>query len=91
MSDVQTENAAFVAPAPGLENAEHTPATLVDPNAPLPAAVATAAAIIEGDTGPLDLAYVRAELDAVLFGIRSGVSNGIERVQSLIRHVESKL
>lgn len=36
-------------------------------------------------------AYVREELLAVVFGIKSGVNNGVERAESLIRHIESLL
>ena len=40
---------------------------------------------------PLEPAYVRAELDAVRFSIVSGVSNGLERIASLMRYIDARI
>lgn len=102
MSDVQTENAPVTQPEPGLEAGGHTestqenpPVTPVDPTLPVDAGAPQSAPAdlppaVPGVTDST-MSYIREELLAVVFGIKSGVNNGIERAESLIRHVESLL
>lgn len=107
MSDVQADSPPVTVPAPGLESDGHTesptenpPVTPVDPalSADAPAAPAefTPADAAPSSTEPEgvkipDSSYIASELDAVVFGITSGVNNGIERVKSLIRYVEQHI
>jgi hypothetical protein len=89
MSDVQANDAA------ALDEAAVN-ATIVHVDANMPPADAAPADEHAADAAPAvdhatHFSYVRDELDAIAFGIVSGVNNGVERVRSLIRHVESLL
>lgn len=107
MSDIQAELplAPLTPPAPGLENETHTEAGLIAPapeappvgqEAPAPvldapAAVVAASVAINASSGPLDHEFIRTELNEILFGLKSGVTNGVDAVKSLIQHIESKM
>ncbi|MFL9934271.1 hypothetical protein P0D88_34990 [Paraburkholderia sp. RL18-103-BIB-C] len=105
MSDVQT-NPPVTEPAPGLETGGHTESPtenppVTAPNPALPSDGPTAPAEYVADASPSstepagvpvpDSSYIAAELDAVVFGITSGVNNGVERVKSLIKYVEQHI
>jgi hypothetical protein len=59
------------------------PATQVTP--PVPANAASAS------TSPLDLEYVRSELDMIRFSIAAGTSTGLDRLGQLQRYIEARM
>lgn len=72
-----------LAPPPG----EAAPAPVM----PAPEPVLNASVLVTSTAGPLETSFIRDELTAILFALKSGVVDGIERVKSLIQHVESKM